>query len=179
MKINQSLISIFFPITPYELSFKMAAADGEVEVEVEQSTEAEDSAWSVSNTRLLIEFYKTHRLLWDKNQKDYGNKTKINKVLTSLVAKFEKASPPRTMNEIKKCWHGLRSCALRYFKRKSEHDNVKWAYWSDLSFLRESVAAEETGSEIAWSNQDTGKSELYKFYFYYTEWTSACIFRHN
>lgn len=83
------------------------------------------------------------------------------------------------MNEIKKRWHGLRSCALRYFKRKSEHGNVKWAYWSDLSFLRESVAAEETGSEIAWSNQDTGKSELYKFYFYYTEWTSACIFRHN
>ena len=30
MKINQSLISIFAPITPYELRFKMAA-DGEVE----------------------------------------------------------------------------------------------------------------------------------------------------
>lgn len=69
------------------------------------------------------------------------------------------------MNEIKKRWHGLRSCALRYFKRKSEHGDVKWAYWSDLSFLRESVAAEETGSEIAWSNQDTGKSELYNFIF--------------
>ena len=114
---------------------------------------------------MLIEFYKAHRLLWDKNQKYYGNRTKINKVLTPLVAKFEK-TPPQTMNEIKKCGHGLRSCALRYFKRKSEHDNIKWAYWSDLLLLRESVAAEEKGSEIAWSNQDTGKSELFKYYFY-------------
>ena len=39
MKINQSLINILGPITPYELFFKIAA-DGDVEQV--QSTEAED-----------------------------------------------------------------------------------------------------------------------------------------
>ena len=42
----------------------MAAAG---EVEQVHLTEVEDSAWSVRNTRMLIEFYKAHRLLWDKN----------------------------------------------------------------------------------------------------------------
>ena len=40
------------------------------EIAAEQSSE-----WSVSNTRMLIEFYKSNRMLWDKSHKDNGNKT--------------------------------------------------------------------------------------------------------
>ena len=118
----------------------------------------EDVAWSVTSTRMLIEFYKKNRQLWDKNHKDNGNKSKTNKVLSPLVAKFEKSSPPRSLNDIKKRWHGIKSCFQRYMKKSpAEQENIKWTYWSDLSFLRESLNAEETESEILWSNQDIGK----------------------
>ena len=132
-----------------------ALCQEDVDVDGVDKGSVDQSAWSVSCTRMLIEFYKGNRILWDKMHKGYGNKTKTNKVLTPLVAKFQKASPPRTLNEIKKRWHGLRSCALRYL-RKSDHDNIKWTFWSDLSFLRESVAEEETASE-PWSSHDIGK----------------------
>ena len=117
-----------------------------------------DDAWSVTSTRMLIEFYKKNRQLWDKNHKDNSNKSKTNKVLSPLVAKFEKSSPPRSLNDIKKRWHGIKSCFQRYMKKSpAEQENIKWTYWSDLSFLRESLNAEETESEIQWSNQDIGK----------------------
>ena len=94
---------------------------------------------------MLIEFYKKNRQLWDKNHKDNGNKSKTNKVLSPLVAKFEKSSPPRSLNDIKKRWHGIKSCFQRYMKKSpAEQENIKWTYWSDLSFLRESLNAEES-----------------------------------
>ena len=118
----------------------------------------EDDAWSVTSTRMLIDFYQKNRQLWDKDHKDNGNKIKTNKVLSPLVAKFEKSSPPRNLNDIKKCWHGIKSCFLRYMKKSpAEQENIKWTYWSDLSFLRGSVNSEETGSEMQWSNQDIGE----------------------
>ena len=40
------------------------------EIAAEQSSE-----WSVSNTKMLIEFYKSNRMLWDKSHKGNGNKT--------------------------------------------------------------------------------------------------------
>ena len=47
-------------------------------------------------------------------------------------------------NDIKKCWHGIKSCFLRYWymkKSPAEQENIKWTYWLYLSFLRESVTA--------------------------------------
>ena len=48
-------------------------------------------------------------------------------------------------------------------KSPAEQENIKWTYWSDLSLLRESVNAEETGSDVQWSNQDVGKPINNKF----------------
>ena len=113
----------------------------------------EDDAWSVTSTRMLIEFYKKNWQLWDKNYKDNNNK-----VLTPLVAKFEKSSPPRSLSDIKKRWHGIKSCFQRYMKKSpAKQKNIKWTYWSDFSFLRESENADETGSEMQWNNHDIGK----------------------
>ena len=45
--------------------------------------------------KMLIEFYKDNRLLWDKDRKDYGKKITQKKALTSLLAKLEKAKAPQ------------------------------------------------------------------------------------
>ena len=86
----------------------------------------EDDAWSVTSTRMLIEFCDKNQELWDKNHKDNRNKSKTNKVLSPLFSKFEKSSPPRSLNDIKKCWHGIKSCFQRYMKESpAEHENIK------------------------------------------------------
>ena len=41
----------------------------------------DDDARSVTSTRMLIDFYKKSRELWDKNHEDNSNKSKTNKVL--------------------------------------------------------------------------------------------------
>lgn len=129
----------------------MAAQNVDVKEHVDE--EEEGVAWSVSSTRILIEFYKKNRVLWDKNCQ--VTKTKMNKVLSPLQAKLQKASPPRSLNDIKKRWHGLRSMALRYMKKStSQQENIKWVYWSDLSFLRETVTAGRMESEMEWSDQE-------------------------
>ena len=51
--------------------------------------------WSVTSTQMVIDFYKSNSMLWDKTHKDNWNQHKTTKVLGPLVAKFMKASPPR------------------------------------------------------------------------------------
>ncbi|PFX17083.1 hypothetical protein AWC38_SpisGene18616 [Stylophora pistillata] len=141
-----------------ERHFKMAAREEDVDVKGHVDEGEEGVAWSVSSTRILIEFYK-NRVIWDKNCQ--VAETKTNKVLSPLVAKLQKASPPRSLNDIKKCSHRLRSMALRYKKKSpSQQENIKWVYWSDLSFLRQTVTAGGTESKMEWSDQEIGYSSI-------------------
>ena len=41
----------------------------------------DDDDWSVTSTRMLIDFYKKSQELWDKNHEDNSNKSKTNIVL--------------------------------------------------------------------------------------------------
>ena len=67
IKINQSEKVILVPTRPREFCFKMASeGDG-------SGTEA----WNVTATRILIQFYKDNRLLWNKKHKDYGSKSSM------------------------------------------------------------------------------------------------------
>ena len=54
-------------------------------------------------------------------------------------------------------------------KSPAEQENIKWTYWSELSFFRESVNAEETGSEMPWSNQDIPYLSVYNEHFFPAE----------
>jgi len=47
-----------------------------------------------------------------------ATKAKTNKVPTPLTEKFEKLNPPRSLNDIKKRWHGIKSCFLRYIRSR-------------------------------------------------------------
>ena len=124
--------------------------------QIEQTVGINIEDWSVTSTRMVIDFYKSNPMLWDKTHKDNGKKHKTTKVLGPLVAKFMKASPPRNIKEIKKRWHGIRSTFLRHMK-KEDPSTTKWVYWNDLSFLREKMASQESElDEMSWSDADIG-----------------------
>ena len=53
-------------------------------------------------TRMLISHYKENATLWDKRLKENGNKTKTKKARASLIARFEKANPPRSAQDLKR-----------------------------------------------------------------------------
>ena len=68
--------------------------------------------------------------------KEHGNKTKTKKAVAPLVARFEKANPPRSAQDSKAKWHSLRSSVLRYLKKQKEEEDIeiKWPFWEDLNF---------------------------------------------
>ena len=80
----------------------------------------EENTWSVTNSRIVIDFYKDNAVLYDKSHKDYGNKAVTKKVFAPLLAKM----PDKTITDIKKRWHTLRSSLLRHMKKSEEE--VKW-----------------------------------------------------
>ena len=55
-----------------------ALCQEDVDVDGVDKGSRDQSACSMSCTRMLIEFYKGNRILWDKTHKEYGNKTKTN-----------------------------------------------------------------------------------------------------
>lgn len=121
------------------------------------SEQKSDASWNVTTTRMLIQFYKDNRILWDKKHKDYGKKQLQKKVLMPLVAKLERSNFPKGEDEIKKRWHNIRTSALRYFKKYNSDDSVeiKWAYWDDMTFLREHLEVEAEEPD-PWSTEETG-----------------------
>ena len=129
-----------------------------VEDKSEQSEESSSSsAWNVTTTRMLIQFYKENRILWDKSHKDYGKKQPQRKAIMPLVAKLERSNLPKNEEEIKKRWHNIRTSALRYFKKYSSGESdIRWTYWDDMTFLREHFAAEEEEESDSSSPQETG-----------------------
>ena len=103
---------------------------------VDKQSELSDSSpstWNVPKSKMLIQFYKENRILWDRNHKDYEKKTLQKKTLIPLVAKLERSTVPKSEEEIKKRWHNLRTSALHYFKKHSSSDNQeKWAYSNEI-----------------------------------------------
>lgn len=133
-----------------------------VEDKSEQSEESSSSsAWNVTTTRMLIQFYKENRILWDKSHKDYGKKQPQRKAIMPLVAKLERSNLPKNEEEIKKRWHNIRMSALRYFKKYSSGESdIRWTYWDDMTFLREHFATEEEEESDSWSPQETGNKAI-------------------
>ena len=123
----------------------------EPEIEQVDGRKNEENTWSVTNSRIVIDFYKDNAVLYDKSHKDYGNKAVTKKVFAPLLAKM----PDKTITDIKKRWHTLRSSLLRHMKKSEEE--VKWLYWKDMAFLRryiESASSENRDAE--WSCKQTG-----------------------
>ena len=56
----------------------------------------EESSWSVTNSRLVIDLYRDNPVLYNKNHKDYGNKTVTKKVFAPILAKLPQKSISKT-----------------------------------------------------------------------------------
>ena len=81
--------------------------------------------WSNTTTKILLDFYKKYRCLWDKNHKDYGKKDVQRKVVAPLLVMLQKSKPPHTEDQVKKRWHSLRSSILRYAKKDGPESEIK------------------------------------------------------
>lgn len=123
-----------------KLETKMAEVSSEEVVAIEDSA-SQSTSWSISQTRILINYFKENPILWDRRLKDNGNKTKTKKTMAPLLAIFQNTQPTRQPKEIKSRWHSLRSSVLRYMKRIKEDPEfeIKWQFWEDLVFLRLSL----------------------------------------
>ena len=74
---------------PSKKTFKMASEHVDQDKQPEQSEVSSTSRWNVTTSRMVIEFYKENRALWDKNHKDYGKNSVQKKLFTPLVAKLK------------------------------------------------------------------------------------------
>ena len=119
----------------------------------------------------MIDFYKDNAVLYDKSHKDYGNKAVTKKVFAPLLAKM----PDKTIMDIKKRWHTLRSSLLGHMKKPEEE--VKWLYWKDMAFLRryiESASSENRDAE--WSSEGTGVGANFFLLFFVFSLTCYRVF---
>ena len=142
---------------------KMAALCDESVEEHQLADPADDTgqnSWNVSQTRILISYFKENAILWDKRLKDNGNKAKTKKTMVPLIARFGNTQPPRGLKEIKSRWHSVRSSVLRYMKKGKEDPEyeVKWTFWGDLEFLLSSLELSEANeAQGEWSSEEIGK----------------------
>ena len=83
-------IGLFFSSTIHcELTFKMAAEEVEEDsVQIIDNKKSEETSWSVTNTRLVINLYRDNPVLYDKKCKDYGNQVATKKVFSPVLVKF-------------------------------------------------------------------------------------------
>jgi len=66
----------------------MASENVELEIQQVDGLKNEEPAWSVTNSRLVIDLYRDNPVLYDKNHKDYGNKAVAKKVFAPILATF-------------------------------------------------------------------------------------------
>ena len=99
----------------------------EPEIEQVDGRKNEETTWSVTSSRIVIDCYKDNAVLYDKSHQDYGNKVVTKKMFAPWRAKMT----DNTITYIKKRWHTLRSSLLRYMKKPEEE--VKWL--SRVSFV--------------------------------------------
>lgn len=133
------------------------AAEGveEDSVQIIDNKKSEETSWSVTNTRLVIDLYRDNPVLYDKKCKDYGNQVATKKVFSPILVKFKNTI---TIEEIKKRWHTLRSSLRRHMKKPEEE--VKWLYWEDMQFLRtylDDVPSSDNNQVAGWSLEETGE----------------------
>lgn len=123
----------------------------EPEIEQIDGRKNEETTWSVTNSRIVIDCHKDNAVLYDKSHKDYGRKAVTKKVFAPVLAKM----PDKTITDIKKRWHTLQSSSLRHMKRPEEE--VKWLYWKDMAFLRRYIkSASSEKRDAEWSSKETG-----------------------
>ena len=78
----------------------MAAKEVEEDsVQIFDDKKSEETSWSVTNTRLVIDLYRDNPVLYDKKCKDYGNQVATKKVFSPILVKFKNTI---TIVEIKK-----------------------------------------------------------------------------
>ena len=63
----------------------MASESVELEIPQVDGRKNEEPAWSVTNSRLVIDLYRDNPVLYDKNHKHYGNKAVTKKVFTPIL----------------------------------------------------------------------------------------------
>jgi len=86
----------------------MAAIEVESVEDDSPAENPEDSghiSWNNSEIGMLIAHFKDNPILWDKQLKDSANRQKTKKAIAPLLARFEKAQPPRNLAAIKSRWH--------------------------------------------------------------------------
>jgi len=82
----------------------MAAIEVESVEDDSPAENPEDSghiSWNNSEIGMLIAHFKDNPILWDKQLKDSANRQKTKKAIAPLLARFEKAQPPRNLAAIK------------------------------------------------------------------------------
>ena len=67
----------------------------EPEIEQVDGRKNEETTWSVTNSRIVIDCYKDNAVLYDKSHKDYGRKAITKKVFAPVLAKM----PDKTISE--------------------------------------------------------------------------------
>ena len=87
----------------------MAAIEVESVEDDSPAQNPEDSgqiAWNNSQTHMLIAHFKDNPILWDKQLKGNANRQKTEKAMAPLLARIEKAQPPKNLlAAIKSRWH--------------------------------------------------------------------------
>ena len=67
------------------------AAEGveEDSVQIIDNKKREETSWSVTNTRLIIDLYRDNPVLYDNKCKDYGNPVATKKVFSPILKKVK------------------------------------------------------------------------------------------
>ena len=68
----------------------MAAEEVEQDsVQIIDNKISEETSWSVTNARLVIDLYRDNPVLYDKKYKDYGDQVATKKVFSPILVKFK------------------------------------------------------------------------------------------
>ena len=68
----------------------MAAEEVEEDsVQIIDNKKNEETSWSVTNTRLVIDFYRDNPVLYDKKCNGYGNQVATKKLFSAILVKFK------------------------------------------------------------------------------------------
>ena len=145
----------------------MAESGEQEREEVEVAEISGGSVWSASTTRMLISYYKENPIFWDSRLKEHETKRQRQRKQWRhwTIARFEKANPPRSAQDLKAKWHSLRSSVLRYLKKQKEEEDIeiKWPFWEDLNFLKASLQNSDEDN-LVWTAEEIGNP------FSYSDW---------
>ena len=90
----------WFSHDPSEKPFKMATEHVEQDKQPEQSEVSFPSGWNLTTSRMVIEFYKENRVLWDRNHKDYGRNLLQKWISLSFFSSWHPLSCPASSFDV-------------------------------------------------------------------------------